>query len=123
MEIASPRGRFTPWTHGRHTVHGCVHLSLRPNSSCEHRPSDCRPRNIGHTDERGGLLVEPGSPTAVRHSNGAAFRKMFEPVADLPYLFANERIGTVVGPWSSSGRRSRSTAASSALRAAARVYR
>src|SRR5262245_39927104 len=45
---------------------------------------------------------------------------MFEPVADLPYLFAT-RTGTAGGPWNLSGGRSRSTAASSALRAAARA--
>src|SRR5262245_9027959 len=75
MEIASSRGRFAPWTHGRHAAMGaCIYLSNELRWRASSQPFEAL-AIIGNTGERRRLLVEPAKFRAARTRDGAAFRK------------------------------------------------
>src|SRR5215475_1782544 len=75
MEIASSRGRFARWTHGRHAAMGaCIYLSNELRLRASLQPFEAL-AIIGNTGERCRLLVEPPKSRAARTRDGAAFRK------------------------------------------------
>src|SRR5262249_7012557 len=67
MEIASPRGRFAPWTHGRHAAMGtCIYLSNELRLRASLQPFEAHAIIGNNTGERCRLLVEPANPRAAR---------------------------------------------------------
>src|SRR5262245_30564374 len=123
MEIASPRGRFAPWTHGRHAAMGaCIYLSSELRLRTSLKPFEALAIIGDNAGERSHLLVERPKHCAAGKRAGAAFTKRLSRLPTSPTL-SRRANGTSGGPWNLSGGRSRSTAASSALRAAARARR
>jgi hypothetical protein len=67
MEIASSRGRFARWTHGRHAAMGaCIYLSNELRLRASLQPFEALAMIGNNTGERCRLLVEPAKPRAAR---------------------------------------------------------